>query len=280
MAASKMSPSADRTIRILNHLAEHAEQAFTFSQLRRDLGMSSGTLHALLATLVKASYVRRNPDALTYSLGPALLALGAAARSGYRLVDDLVPEMERMSAELGLTCHASVAQNDEMVVIARSGPVEPFGRRVRVGERYPLTPPFGTAFVAWSDPASVDDYLARSDPPLRPDDRERCRGALERVRQRGYAVSLNPSTRHGSASSSTGPTTGSGANSASSSPSWPMRYTSSPTCRPSRATTGVHNRTGVRPGRLGAGPARLANSTRPIAAEAIAPLAARFPRRR
>ena len=196
MAASKMSPSADRTIRILNHLAEHAEQAFTFSQLRRDLGMSSGTLHALLATLVKASYVRRNPDALTYSLGPALLALGAAARSGYRLVDDLVPEMERMSAELGLTCHASVAQNDEMVVIARSGPVEPFGRRVRVGERYPLIPPFGTAFVAWSDPASVEDYLARSDPPLRPDDRERCRSALERVRQRGYAVSLNPSTRH------------------------------------------------------------------------------------
>src|ERR1700722_9539482 len=136
MAASKMSPSADRTIRILNHLAEHAEQAFTFSQLRRDLGMSSGTLHALLATLVKASYVRRNPDALTYSLGPALLALGAAARSGYRLVDDLVPEMERMSAELGLTCHATVTQNDEMVVIARSGPPEPFGRRVRVGERY------------------------------------------------------------------------------------------------------------------------------------------------
>jgi DNA-binding IclR family transcriptional regulator len=196
MAASKMSPSADRTIRILNHLAEHAEQSFTFSQLRRDLGMSSGTLHALLATLVKASYVRRNPDALTYSLGPALLALGAAARSGYRLVDDLVPEMERMSAELSLTCHASVAQNDEMVVIARSGPVEPFGRRVRVGERYPLIPPFGTAFVAWSDPGSVDDYLGRSDPPLRPDDRERCRSALDRVRQRGYAVSLNPSTRH------------------------------------------------------------------------------------
>jgi DNA-binding IclR family transcriptional regulator len=196
MAASKMSPSAERTIRILNHLAEHAEQAFTFSQLRRDLGMSSGTLHALLATLVKASYVRRNPDALTYSLGPALLALGAAARSGYRLVDDLVPEMERMSAELGLTCHASVAQNDEMVVIARSGPVEPFGRRVRVGERYPLIPPFGTAFVAWSDPASVDEYLARSDPPLSSDDRERCRSALDRVRQRGYAVSLNPSTRH------------------------------------------------------------------------------------
>ena len=196
METSKVSPSADRTVRILNHLAEHADQSFTFSQLRRDLGMSSGTLHALLASLVKASYVRRNPDSLTYSLGPALLAIGAAARSGYRLGDDLVPEMERMSAELGLTCHATVTQNDEMVVIARSGPPEPFGRRVRVGERYPLIPPFGTAYVAWSDPPSIDAYLARSDPPLSPDDRERCRHALDCVRQRGYAVSLNPSTRH------------------------------------------------------------------------------------
>jgi DNA-binding IclR family transcriptional regulator len=196
MASSKMSPSADRTIRILNHLAGRSEQSFTFSQLRRDLGMSSGTLHALLASLVTASYVRRNPDSLTYSLGPALLALGAAARSGYRLADDLVPEMERLSRELGLTCHASVAQGDEMVVIARSGPMEPFGRRVRVGERYPLMPPFGTAYLAWSGPGSIDAYLARSDPPLSPEDRERCRRALESVRQRGYAVSLNPTTRH------------------------------------------------------------------------------------
>jgi DNA-binding IclR family transcriptional regulator len=196
MATSKMSPSADRTIRILNHLAARAEQSFTFSQLRRDLDMSSGTLHALLASLVTASYVRRNHESLTYSLGPALLALGAAARSGYRLADDLVPEMERLSRQLGLTCHASVAQGEEVVVIARSGPMEPFGRRVRVGERYPLMPPFGTAYLAWSDPGSIDAYLARSDPPLSRDDRERCRHALESVRQRGYAVSLNPSTRH------------------------------------------------------------------------------------
>ena len=101
-----------------------------------------------------------------------------------------------MSSELGLTCHATVAQSDEMVVIARSGPVEPFGRRVRVGERYPLIPPFGTAYVAWSDPASIDAYLARSQPPLSHRDRDRCRHALDSVRQRGYAVSLNPSTRH------------------------------------------------------------------------------------
>jgi DNA-binding IclR family transcriptional regulator len=195
LASSKMSPSADRTIRILNFLAEHPDQSFTFSQLRRDLAMSSGTLHALLATLVHAAYVRRNPVRLSYSLGPALLALGAAARSGYRLADDLVPAMERLSSELGLTCHATVAQNDEMVVVARSGPLEPFGQRVRVGEHYPLMPPFGTAYVAWSDSPTIDAYLARSDPPLRDEDRERCRRALHAVRRRGFAISLNPATR-------------------------------------------------------------------------------------
>jgi DNA-binding IclR family transcriptional regulator len=196
MATSKMSPSADRTVRILNYLAEHSEQAFTFSELRRALEMSSGTLHALLASLVHASYVRRNPEKMTYTLGPALLALGAAARSGYRLADDLIPAMEQLSAELDLTCHAAVAQGSEMVVIARSGPVEPFGRRVRVGERYPLVPPFGTAYVAWSGTQAIEAYLARSEPALSEMDRERCRRALDGVRRRGYSISLNPSTRH------------------------------------------------------------------------------------
>jgi DNA-binding IclR family transcriptional regulator len=196
MPTSKTSPSADRTIRILDYLAAHSEQSFTFSELRRALGMSSGTLHALLASLVNASYVRRSPERLTYTLGPALLGLGAAARSGYRLADDLTPAMEQVSAELGLTCHAAVAQGSEMVVIARSGPVEPFGRRVRVGERYPLVPPFGVAYVAWSDQEAIDAYLARSEPPLSGPDKERCQRALVHVRQRGYSISLNPSTRH------------------------------------------------------------------------------------
>jgi DNA-binding IclR family transcriptional regulator len=195
-ATSRTSPSSDRTLQILDFLAAHPEERFSFSELRRSLGMSSGTMHALLASLVNASYVRRNPKGLTYALGPAALALGAAARTGYHLADDLVPGMEVLSSQLELTCHATVAQHDEMVVIARSGPPEPFGRRVRVGERYPLAPPLGTAYVAWSEPAAIDAYLARSNPPLSPGDLERCRLALRRVRQRGYSIALDPATRH------------------------------------------------------------------------------------
>jgi DNA-binding IclR family transcriptional regulator len=196
MAASKTSPSADRTIRILNFLADRPGESFTFSQLRRNLSMSSGTMHALLASLVAASYVRRNAHGLTYSLGPALLTLGAAARNGYRIADDLVPEMERLSDGLGLTCHATVVQHNEMVVIARSGPIESFGRRVRTGERYPLAPPLGTAYVAWAEPDDIDAYLSRSEPPLSAEDSARCRHALANVRQRGYSIALDPSTRH------------------------------------------------------------------------------------
>jgi DNA-binding IclR family transcriptional regulator len=196
MNGSKTSPSADRTLRTLDFLANHPDETFTFSELRQSLGMSSGTMHALLASLVRASYVRRHPRDLTYSLGPAVLALGAAAQLGYRVVDDLVPEMERLSEQLGLTCHATVLQQHEMVVIARSGPTEPFGRRVRVGERFPLTPPLGTAYVAWAEAGTIDAYLARSDPPLSAKDIDRFRHALERVRQRGYSISLDPSTRH------------------------------------------------------------------------------------
>jgi len=59
----------------------------------------------------------------------------------------------------------------------------------------PLVPPLGTAYIAWSDPAGIEAYLARSRPPLKPDDLRRCRRALDEVRRRGYSIALDPSTR-------------------------------------------------------------------------------------
>jgi DNA-binding IclR family transcriptional regulator len=182
-------------VQILEFLAAQPLETFTFSELRQHLDMSNGTLHSLLASLTASAYVRRSPRDLSYSLGPAVITLGAAARAGYRFLDDLIPEMEHLSAELGVTCHATVARHDEMVVVGRTGPEEPFGRRVRVGERFPLVPPLGTAYIAWSDPAGIEAYLARSRPPLNPADLRRCRRALDEVRRRGYSIALDPSTR-------------------------------------------------------------------------------------
>ena len=144
----------------------------------------------------ESGLVRRHPRTRAYTLGPALIALGAAARRGYRVVEDARPEMERLSGDLGLGCLASARVGDDMVMLAVTGPPQPFGSRVQVGERVPIAPPLGLAFIAWADAATVEDYLDLSGRKLTAAERRQYSDALAFVRERGYGVVLDSSTRH------------------------------------------------------------------------------------
>jgi DNA-binding IclR family transcriptional regulator len=150
----------------------------------------------VVSALEASGLVRRHPRTRAYTLGPALIALGAAARRGYRVVDDALPEMERLSHDLGLGCLASARVDDDMLMLAVTGPPQPFGSRVQVGERVPIAPPLGLAFIAWADAATIEDYLDLSGRKLTTAERRQYVEALALVRERGYGVVLDSSTRH------------------------------------------------------------------------------------
>ena len=104
--------------------------------------------------------------------------------------------MERLSRDLGLGCLASARVGDDMVMLAVTGPPQPFGSRVQVGERVPIAPPLGLAFIAWADAATIEEYLDLSGRKLTAAERRQYSEALELVRDRGYGVVLDSSTRH------------------------------------------------------------------------------------
>ena len=187
---TRTSPSAERAIRIVEFLAEHPERSFGLADLTRRLGLSHATAHALLATLVGEGWVRRSSDR-TFSIGPALVAVGVAARRGLRVVDEALPHMEALAADLGVECQAGVVAGSDVVVVSRVGRRTPFSEGVEVGARAPLSPPIGAPYVAWSTPAEIDAYLDRSPTPMEPAQRERLRRVLAVVRERGYAVTLD-----------------------------------------------------------------------------------------
>ena len=54
-----------------------------WSLLARHADVSQATCHAILATLVDAGYVVRDPSSKSYSLGPAFLGLGDAAARAF-----------------------------------------------------------------------------------------------------------------------------------------------------------------------------------------------------
>ena len=81
-------------------------------------------------------------------------------------------------------------------MLAVTGPPQPFGSRVQVGERVPIAPPLGLAFIAWADAETIEDYLGLSGRKLTAAERRQYSEALAVVRERGYGVVLDSSTRH------------------------------------------------------------------------------------
>ena len=199
---ARPAPAVDRTVAVLNHLATHPMRQFTLSELARELDLNKATAHGMLATLADAGYVTRDPDAKTYGLGAALIALGNAALASTPAARLAQPHMTALSREFDLECVASAAIADEIVILARAGTPRPLGINVEPGQRLPLAPPLGTVFVAWSDADAIDRWLShvgpeqgeaslkqRSGSDLEAD-LDRYRQALTTVRERGYSVAL------------------------------------------------------------------------------------------
>jgi DNA-binding IclR family transcriptional regulator len=187
---ARRAPAVERSIAILNLLASRPEQRFSLSEIARDLGLNKATLHAILFSLTEAGYLVREEGSKTYTLGPALIAVGNSALETYPAARAALPEMESLSADLGLDCVASAAIHGEIVILTRTGTPGPFGINVQPGQRIPLTPPLGTVFVAWSPPEEIDRWLASVGPSVPGGRLERYRAAVEEVRARGYSIGL------------------------------------------------------------------------------------------
>lgn len=188
---ARRAPAVERAVAVLNYLSSHPGERFSLSEVARDLSLNKATLHAILGALTDAGYLSRDPEQKTYSLGPALVALGNAALGNFSAADYALPEMQALTDELGLDCVASAAIHDEIVILSRTGTPRPFGINVVPGQRLPLAPPLGTVFVAWSADDVIDRYLSRVGPPPPSAARlERYRRAITAVRARGYSVGL------------------------------------------------------------------------------------------
>jgi DNA-binding IclR family transcriptional regulator len=175
---------------VLDFLAAHPGEAFTLSELARRLELNKATAHALLNSLTAAGYLLRHPTRMTYTLGPALIALGAAAQHQFEAADFAREEMRSLSDELALECLATTAVGDDMLIVARAGAPRALGT-VQPGQRLPLTPPLGSVFMAWAPDADVERWLGRAPAG----DAPQYRAGLEAVRRRGYAVGLEADPR-------------------------------------------------------------------------------------
>jgi DNA-binding IclR family transcriptional regulator len=180
---ARPAPGADRSVAVLELLADHPDERFTLSEVARRCGLNKATAHALLSALTAHGILLRHPEEKRYSLGPRLIAIGDAAHLGYSAIDFAPYVLGRLAADTSLLATAARLDGDAISVIARSGG--------RIDEppppRLPHIPPLGALFMAWSDEPSIEAWLARAPAS---EVVGHVLEALPAIRDRGYAVTL------------------------------------------------------------------------------------------
>lgn len=182
---SRRTPAVDRTVALMSFLAAHPDEAFSLTELARELDINKATTHSMVSTLLELGWLLRDARK-QYRLGPGLVAIAGVAANRHQMAVNVARNhMRSLAGDLGLRCIASGIVGGEIVVLAGEGTV-PAGVVADVGLRTPLELPEGALFLAWTDEATIDKWLHGNSPNEQV--AQGYRDALAQVRRHGFAL--------------------------------------------------------------------------------------------
>jgi DNA-binding IclR family transcriptional regulator len=184
----RQSPPTDRVVQVLELLSSQPRDGLPLSDLARRLHLSKSTALGILGSLTRAGYLQRAEDTKTYTLGPALIGLGRAASEVFSSLTFARPEMRNLNAELGYAASLATLVDDKIVLLDRTGPFGPFDQVIKVGQRYPYTPPSGCVAGVWLDDEGIDQWLAEYPEVSMEGSLPHLRALVDSARKLGYLV--------------------------------------------------------------------------------------------
>jgi hypothetical protein len=133
----------------------------TLSQLARVLDLNLSTCQTILAALEEAGFVVRSPTTKAYTLGPALIVLGDAARALTPLLAQACRIIDELHSTIRYGCTLLMASRDELIVVHRTSELEDFPVPAMAEGPFPFVPPFGATIVAAAPPDVRSAWLGR-----------------------------------------------------------------------------------------------------------------------
>jgi len=120
------------------------------------------------------------------------LAIGASADmlEALRIADRAREEMEAVAAEVDAECHAHVLQGKQIVVVSSAYPPRTSAPPSRLGMRFPIVPPWGEVFMAWSDDQSKSQWLDELGASVGSAQRQAICSDMRQIREHGWAFTV------------------------------------------------------------------------------------------
>lgn len=184
--------SVRTTFHILDAVADR--QPIGLSELARQLSLPKSTVQRSLATLAELGWIRSDGREPTrWVLGERIRLLSEKVDDLGRLREAAPPVLERLNNETLETIHLAIPESGTMRLIERRESKHPLRLVQPIGTRSPLhTASTGKAVLAFLGQSEIDAYLSGSLSSLTSHtitDPDRIKSELERVRERGYAMS-------------------------------------------------------------------------------------------
>lgn len=129
MADSSVSPTDDRyrvqslgrALDLVELIANRGKDGARLTDLAREIGMSKAAVYALLQTLLARGFLSDLSEGANrrYRLGMSLARLGDLAVANIALADVAMPELRKLTADLGMTSRLAILDDGYAVVVGR-----------------------------------------------------------------------------------------------------------------------------------------------------------------
>jgi DNA-binding IclR family transcriptional regulator len=190
-------PALERGIAVLRYLEENlAPSACTVSRIAEALGLHKSTCSNILRTLEAAAFLEYDADAKAYRLGPELIGLGASASSRRDSRQIELRHVEALVRDTGFSVVVfEQLPSSEFLMVAKVDSFRDIKVTIDVGQHFPpWAPALARIALAWQERDAAAAYFARWQArPTTPStitDPAALLAELDRVRERGYAVSV------------------------------------------------------------------------------------------
>lgn len=130
--------SVERSIRLLKLIATRRQIGWPLADLAEHSAMAKGTVHRLLACLVRERLVRQRARDRHYLPGPLMFELGLALPSFLQFVSACEPSLKRLARKTGLVSYLLLRSGADFVCAARQGSSELKALSIEIGTRRPL----------------------------------------------------------------------------------------------------------------------------------------------